>query len=119
VAARAEVPNADGALKPGMLVMVQLAMEPRLSLSIPERALVPVGPKAYVFVIEADKAKRIEVKTGRRKPGYVEIESGLSEGQMIIADGLVGLQNGAPIKVAGELQKLSEPFNPEQTPTAK
>jgi membrane fusion protein (multidrug efflux system) len=119
VAARAEVSNADGALKPGMLVMVQLAMEPRLSLSIPERALVPVGPKAYVFVIEADKAKRVEVKTGRRKPGYVEIESGLSEGQMIIADGLVGLQNGAPVKVAGELQKLSEPFNPEQTPTAK
>ena len=119
VAARAEVPNADGALKPGMLVMVQVAMQPRLSLSIPERALVPVGSKAYVFTIDGDKAKRIEVKTGRRKPGYVEIESGVTEGQLIVSDGLVGLQDGAAIKVAGVFKKPVDAFNPEQSQAAK
>ena len=114
VAARAEVTNADSGLKPGMLVMVQLAMEPRLSLSIPERSLVPVGMKAFAFTIDGAKAKRVEVKIGRRKPGYVEIESGLNEGQVIIADGLVGLQDGATIKIVGEFKGPVKAFNPEQ-----
>jgi membrane fusion protein (multidrug efflux system) len=111
---RAEVANPDLALKPGMLVMVRLVVEPKFSLSIPERALVPVGAKAFVFSIQDDKAKRIEVKTGRRKPGFVEIQSGLSEGQMIIADGIVGLQDGAAVKVAGDYGGPVKAFNPEQ-----
>jgi membrane fusion protein (multidrug efflux system) len=115
VAARAEVPNADNALKPGMLVMVQLAMEPLVSLSIPERALVPVGARAFVFTIDGEKAKRVEVKTGRRKPGYVEIRNGVSEGQIVISGGLVGLQDGAAIKVAGQFTGPVKAFNPEQT----
>ena len=119
VAARAEVPNADGALKPGMLVMVHLAMEPRLSLSIPERALVPVGSKAFVFTIVGEKAKRVEVKTGRRKPGYVEIESGVNEGQIVISDGLVGLQDGAAIAVVGTFKKPVDAFNPQLIQAAK
>lgn len=114
ISARAEVANPDLALKPGMLVMVTLAVEPKLSLSIPERALVPVGAKAFVFAVEGDKAKRHEVRTGRRKPGYVEILSGLSEGQVIIADGLVGLQDGNAVKVGGEYGGPVKAFNPEQ-----
>ena len=98
-----------------MLVNVRLAMEPRLSLSIPERALVPVGAKAYVFTIEDGKAKRIEVKTGRRKPGYLEILDGVADGQTIIADGIVGLQDGMAVKVTGEFAGPVKAFNPEQT----
>lgn len=116
VAARAEVSNPDHALKPGMLVMVNLAMEPRQSLSIPERALVPVGAKAYVFTIApGEKARRIEIKTGRRKPGYVEVLGGLEDGQTIIADGLVGLQDGMAVKITGEFAGPVKAFNPEQT----
>lgn len=118
IAARAEVPNPDLLLKPGMLVMVRLVVEPKLSLSIPERSLVPVGAKAYVFTIDQDKARRLEVKTGRRKPGYVEVLKGLNEGQMIIVDGLVGLQDGTAVKVAGEYGGPVQPFNPEQPTTA-
>jgi membrane fusion protein (multidrug efflux system) len=113
VAARAEAPNPDSALKPGMLVIVHVPMEARVSLSIPERALVPVGTRAYVFTVEGETAKRVEVKTGRRKPGFVEILSGLAEGQKIIADGIVGLQDGAPVKVSGEFKAPVEAFNPE------
>ncbi|HEY1053010.1 MAG TPA: efflux RND transporter periplasmic adaptor subunit, partial [Prosthecobacter sp.] len=114
ISARAEVPNPNLALKPGMLVMVTLAVEPKLSLSIPERALVPMGAKAFVFAVEGEKAKRHEVRTGRRKPGYVEIVSGLDEGQVIIADGLVGLQDGNAVKVGGEYGGPVKAFNPEQ-----
>lgn len=114
IAARAEVPNPGHDLKPGMLVMVNLEMEPSLSLSIPERALVPVGSKAFVFTVTGDKAKRLEVKIGRRKPGFLEIKSGLKEGQNVIADGLVGLQDGMAVKVTGEFAGPVSAFNPEQ-----
>jgi membrane fusion protein (multidrug efflux system) len=114
VAARAEVSNADLALKPGMLVMVRLKVEPHLSLAIPERSLVPIGAKSFVFTITDGKAKRLEVKTGLRKPGVVEVRSGLQEGQVVIADGLVGLQDGAVVKVAGDYAGPVKPFNPEQ-----
>jgi len=92
---------------------VKLALEPRASLSIPERALVPLGAKKYVFTLADDQAKRVEVETGRRKPGHVEVLKGLSEGQVIITDGLVGLQDGAPVKVTSEFEKPSAEFNPE------
>jgi membrane fusion protein (multidrug efflux system) len=81
---------------------------------VPERSLVPVGSKAYVFTIADGKAKRVEVKTGLRKPGVVELLSGVKEGEIIIADGLVGLQDNAVVKVAGEYSGPVKPFNPEQ-----
>ncbi len=115
VAARAEVPNPDLLLKPGMLVTVKLSLDPNVSLSIPERALVPIGSKKYVFTLAAgDKAKRVEVEIGRRKPGYVEILKGLKEGQVIITDGLVGLLDGAAVKVTANFKEPSHAFNPEE-----
>ena len=114
VSARAEVANADLTLKPGMLVLVALRVTPHLSLAVPERSLVPVGSKAYVFTIADGKARRVEVKTGLRKPGVVELLSGVKEGEIIIADGLVGLQDNAAVKVAGEYSGPVKPFNPEQ-----
>jgi membrane fusion protein (multidrug efflux system) len=113
MAARALVSNEGLTLKPGMLVMVTMHVQPRLSLSIPECALVPTGSKAFVFTLIEGKAKRLEVKTGRRKPGYVEIMTGLKEGQFIVADGLVGLQDGMEVKVAGQFTKPAAAFNPE------
>lgn len=118
ISARAEVANPELALKPGMLVMVSVQVEPKLSLSIPERALVPMGAKAYVFAVENGKAKRHEVRTGRRKPGYVEILGGLNEGQVVIADGLVGLQDGNAVKVVGDYGGPVKAFNPEQQASA-
>lgn len=116
VAARAEVANPDLLLKPGMLVMVKLSMEPRRSLSMPERALVPLGAKKFVFALNGGKAVRQEIETGRRRPGYVELLSGIKEGQTIITDGLVGLQDGALVKVVGEFKKPSEAYDPEVNP---
>jgi membrane fusion protein (multidrug efflux system) len=113
VAARAEVPNADLLLKPGMLVTASLRVEPRISLSIPERALVPIGSKAFVFVIADDKAKRVEITTGRRKPGYLEVLKGLEENQFVVADGLVGLQDGMAVKITGQFAGPVKAFNPE------
>lgn len=118
VEARAEVPNPNGDLRPGMLALVELRLEPRNSLSVPERALVPMGTKQHVFVVagtaEAPVARLVPIQIGRRIPGSVEVNEGLNEGDRIITDGLVGLQDGALIKLGGEYQGPVQPLNPER-----
>lgn len=113
VAARAEIANPDLLLRAGMLVTVKIGLKPSESLSIPERSLVPIGSKQFVFTIADGSAKRVEVQIGRRKPGFVEVTGGLKEGQTIITDGLVGLQDGAPVVESGQFTAPVEAFNPE------
>ncbi|RFC48028.1 MAG: membrane fusion protein, multidrug efflux system [Verrucomicrobia bacterium] len=119
VQARAEVANPDLALRPGMLTMVELRLEPRRSLAIPERALVPMGSRQQVFTVGGDSAapvaKLIEIETGRRVPGSVEVLRGLEEGARVITDGLVGLLDGSAIRLAGEYEGPVAPLNPERT----
>lgn len=113
VAARALIANDKMLLKPGMLVMATLHVEPRHSLSIPERSLVPIGSKSYVFTVAEGKAKRVEIALGRRKPGYIEVLKGLEEKQSLVADGLVGLQDGMLVSIAGEFGGPVKAFDPE------
>ncbi len=118
IQARAEVANPDLALRPGMLTMVELRLEPRRSLAVPERALVPMGSRKHVFVVDGEAAepvaKLLEIQTGRRKPGSVEVTDGLEEGTRVITDGLVGLLDGAAIRLGGEYEGPVAPLNPER-----
>lgn len=119
VEARAEVPNPELVLRPGMLTMVELQLEPRHSLSIPERALVPMGARTHVFIVDgtpaAPVAKLIEIETGRRVPGAVEVLRGLGKGTRVVTDGLVGLLDGSAIRLAGEYEGPVAPLNPERS----
>ena len=102
VAVRALVPNPEGLLRPGMLLTVLLVTDQRQSLVIPEAALVPLGDKQYVFVVdEANKAQRVVVELGRRRPGEVEILGGLDEGDRVVVEGTIRLKPGAEVKLSG------------------
>jgi membrane fusion protein (multidrug efflux system) len=106
VAMRAEIPNPDGLLRPGMLMTVALLNNQRTSLAVPEQALVPVEDRQYVFVaLPDDKVERREIKAGARQPGFVEVLSGLKRGEKVVVDGTLRLRPGASIRVAGERSK--------------
>jgi membrane fusion protein (multidrug efflux system) len=101
---RALVPNPDGQLRPGMLLSVVLLREDVLALMVPEQALVPDQSRQFVLVVGSDGvvAER-EVRTGRRRPGEVEILEGLSEGERVVAEGTQHAAPGAPVRVMGTL----------------
>jgi membrane fusion protein (multidrug efflux system) len=84
---------------------------------VPERSLVPIGSKTFVFVIDEGKARRVEITTGRRKPGYIEVLKGLKEKQHVVADGLVGLQDGMSVQVTGDFAGPVKAFDPETLTT--
>jgi len=95
---RARIDNKDGRLKPGMFMTVKLIRTDVPALMLPEEALVPESDKKFVFVVRDGKAARVEVQTGRRRPGEVEIVSGLDEGDVVVTEGTQKIRDGAPVK---------------------
>lgn len=98
---RARLPNPDRRLKPGMLLTVGIETAPRMSLSVPELAVIGEGDQRFVYGIENGQAKRIPVRVGMRSGGRVEILEGLRPGQQVVTEGVVKLSEGLKVRVAG------------------
>jgi membrane fusion protein (multidrug efflux system) len=102
VLVRARVPNPGVRLKPGMFARVNLTLDVRENaLLVPEQSLVPMGADRYVFRVVEGKAVRTKVELGLRRPGEVQITSGLSTGDAIIVDGQLKVQDGTPVVAQG------------------
>lgn len=115
VTVRALLPNPEQRLRPGMFFTVMLLRDDVAALVVPEQALVPERSRQYVFVVDADGVvEKREVRTGRRRPGQVEIVAGLSEGERVVAEGVQKVQPGRPVAVAGrvEVQTASDGGTP-------
>src|SRR5690606_2087507 len=96
---RANVPNSDGALRPGMFARVRLQFADDKALVVPETALVPSGEEQYVFRIEQDRAKRVVVQVGQRRGGQVEILSGLAPEDRVVTSGLQKVRDGDLVRI--------------------
>lgn len=99
VTVRARLDNRDGRLKPGMFMTVTLVRMEGRALMLPEQALVPEQDRQYVFRVRDSRAVKTEVQTGRRRPGQVEIVSGLDEGDSVVVEGTLKLRDGAPVEI--------------------
>ncbi|OIN85734.1 MAG: hypothetical protein AUJ12_08445 [Alphaproteobacteria bacterium CG1_02_46_17] len=100
---RALVPNPDSKLRPGLLMKVNIVRRNFNALAIPEGALMTSGSVKSVFVVDADKKVSSKVvTTGLREPGYVEITSGLSEGDQVIIEGQMKTGPGATVNIVGQ-----------------
>jgi len=100
VRVRAVLPNPERMLKPGMLMRVELLKQPRDTLMIPEEALLPLGERQYVLLVGADsKVERREVTIGGRRPGEVEIVSGLQAGEQVITQGTLKVRPGEQVAI--------------------
>jgi membrane fusion protein, multidrug efflux system len=101
VTVRARLPNPDLKLKPGMLLSVAIETSPRMSLSVPELAVIGEGDSRFVYVVEKDTAKRRQVRTGLRSGGRVEILEGLRPGEPVVTEGVVKLSDDMKVRLAG------------------
>ena len=100
VTVRALLPNEDGHLLPGMFLTVTLLKEDVLALLIPEQAIVPERSRQFVFVVdEAGTVERREIRTGRRRPGEVEVLDGLQAGERVISEGTQKARPGQQVRV--------------------
>ncbi len=95
---KARVGNRQRLLKPGMFIEARLATDVRAdALVIPEDAILPLEGVTYVWVVTDGVADRRQVETGVRRPGFVEIRSGLEVGEQVVVGGLQKLSVGTPV----------------------
>jgi membrane fusion protein (multidrug efflux system) len=95
---RARIANPEGRLRPGMFADAELVLAVRSeALWVPEQAIVPVGEKQFVFRVVNGKALLTQVQLGLRKPGQVEVRSGLEPGAAIVSEGQQKLMDGADV----------------------
>lgn len=99
---RAELPNPDGALRPGQFVRVILkgASLPN-AVTIPQRAVLEGPQGKFVYVVnEKSQAEARPVQAGEWSGDAWIITSGLNAGERVIVDGVMKLGPGAPVKIA-------------------
>lgn len=103
VTVRAEIPNPDRLLRPGMLLSATLFRRERETLVLPEIAVVQLGLDSFVFRVTPDEtAERVKVQLGMRRKGEVEIVQGLVAGDRIVIEGTVKLSDGTRITEGAE-----------------
>ena len=104
---RARLPNPQRALRPGMLLKVTVHRGAKSVLQVPEEAVVPLGREHFVYRVDVDGvAQRIAIRLGRRRPGRVEVVSGLTAGDRVVIEGIVRVRPGAKVRVV-ESRRLS------------
>jgi membrane fusion protein (multidrug efflux system) len=98
VTVRADFPNPDHSLRPGLLLEVRMFRPERQALVLPEIAVVQVGRDSFVYRVGADgSVARADVVTGSRRGGQVEITSGVAAGDRIVVDGSGKLRPGMKV----------------------
>jgi cobalt-zinc-cadmium efflux system membrane fusion protein len=97
IAVRAELPNADQALKPQMTVAVRLhAGTLTQSIAIPRSAVVYEGTDAHGFVVTGQRTLALrELKLGRTQGALIEVTSGLSGADRIVTHGALFVDRAA------------------------
>ena len=96
---RIKIENNNLELISGSLLEVGVKFDLRNSLSVPDTSIMIEGDKSYVYKInEKNIANKTEVNTGLRGNKNVEIISGLSEGDTIVAEGLKKVRPRGKIK---------------------
>jgi len=98
---KAEVDNAHGLLRPGLFARIRLDVDRREDvLMVPEESLTQRSGNAYLYRIDADeRVQRVEVQTGARDAGLVEVRGPLAAGQRIVRRGHAGLSDGMTVVV--------------------
>ena len=96
---RIKIENNNLELISGSLLEVGVKFDLRNSLSVPDTSIMIEGDKSYVYRInEKNIANKTEVNTGLRGNKNIEIISGLSEGDIIVAEGLKKVRPRGKIK---------------------
>jgi len=96
---RVKMQNSNSEILPGALMEVTIKYNERVSLGIPDTSVILEGNKVYIYKVDKENiTNRVEVTVGNRNKGYLEVESGLNEGDIVVAEGLKKVRPNGKIK---------------------
>lgn len=99
---RAEVPNPDGILLPGMYVRVRLEQGvDDKALVVPQQALQRTADGSQsLMLVKDNKIEQLAVTTGGAIKNNWLITSGLKAGDVVVVEGFQKIRPGAPVQVS-------------------
>lgn len=118
--ARFEVDNKGGKLTPGMLLRLQVAGPTASRLVVPSEAVIRTGTRAVAIVRKDSGAfEPREVKLGADLGDQLEVVSGLSEGEQVVASGQFLVDSEARLRsVLGSLVAPQSASTPASAPAS-
>ena len=106
---RIKINNINLELMSGSLLEVDVKLNSRNSLSVPDTSVMMEGEKAFIYTVSKDNiANKINIEIGTRQDGSIEILSGLNIGDIIVAEGLKKVYPRSKIKPIEKGSKNNE-----------
>lgn len=99
VSVRATMQNSDEFLWPGTLVTARMTLREEDAVVVPSAAVQVSQAGSFVFVIKDGKATVRPVKLARTFENEAVIEAGVEGGEVVVTDGFLQLNDGAPVTV--------------------
>ncbi len=98
---RAELPNPDGRIRPGLFAHIDLGVDERPGvLMVPEDAVVQRADGAVIFrLVESDRVERLQIETGAYEAGWVEIKNLLRPSDLVVVRGQSRIEDGIYVAV--------------------
>lgn len=107
---RVRVPEKSATLKPGTYAVLYFPVDYGQKLTIPSEAVLYSGKHQYVFVdLGSGRLEPREIKIGRSSDTLVEVKSGLTEGERVLASGAFLISSEAQLRSALPKWKSNSP----------
>ena len=91
--------NKDLEILPGSLLDIKLFYNEKEALSVTDTSIIFEEEKKFIYkVLENNKIDKIEIVTGIRKDGNLEVLEGLQKNDRIVKEGLSRLNKGMTVK---------------------
>ena len=105
---RVEFDNRDGALKPDMFADLIIQRPASDVLTVPASAVLQTGTRAVVFIVHNDGTfEPREVQTGTKSGDFIEVRSGVKEGEKVATQANFLIDSESRLKAA--LAQMSGP----------
>jgi membrane fusion protein (multidrug efflux system) len=99
ILARIVVDNSNFEIIPGQLMTVKVIYDEVKQIGIPESAVTIQGDTAFVYVVNNNIVEQKNIEIGKRNFGKVSINSGVSEGDKVISEGVSKVRNKIKVKI--------------------
>ncbi len=125
VSLRAEIPNPDRVLLPGMFARARVIQKiVKDAVTVPQRAVTrnPAGDGNVLVIDDQDTAQLRTIKTGGAAGQKWIVTEGLKPGEKVIMEGSLKARPGTPVNASpygAEMPAAEKPAAPESPPTAK
>jgi membrane fusion protein (multidrug efflux system) len=99
ILARVVVDNSKFEIIPGQLMTVKVIYDEIEQLGVPESSITIQGKTAFVYVVNGENVEKKNIKIGKRNFGKVSVLSGVTEGDLVISEGISKVRDKGKVKI--------------------